>query len=312
MNDKFKFFCGTVALIGRPNAGKSSLINALLKSRAQIVSPKAQTTRNAVRCIYTDESKNLQIIFIDTPGLFKVRNSNDKLSRYLNDAVKNALEDCDLIFWIVDSGAKNLNEDDNEAAEILNDININIKNIPVILVANKSDKFNFDSEKVFKLYESIYKFNNKISVSAKFNKNIDKLIELAKSYMPEQGFLYDPEILIDSTEKFMAEEIIREKILLFLRDEVPHCTAVNIEEYKSPDEYPERKNLYIRAVLTVETEGQKKILIGNNGSMIKKIGMSARNSLEDLTGFKIYLDLWVKVYPSWRKNINALKNLGYA
>jgi len=299
---------GTVALIGRPNAGKSSLINALLKTRAVIISPKPQTTRNSIRCIYNDDKA--QIIFTDTPGLYKVKNSKDKLGIFLNGEILSSIENSDVILWLVDAESKKLQPDDYEAAEILP------PSMPVILIANKSDKA--DPSRVFKLYENLRKFEAKIAVSAKFNRGLENLMTALLPLIPEGQALYDPEILMDTTEKFMASEIIREKILMSLRDEVPHCIAVEIDEYKSPEEYPEapngkaRKKLYIRASLITETEGQKKILIGSKGEMIKKIGLLSRKNLEEVTGFEVFLDLWVKTVPGWRKNQTALKRLGYA
>ena len=293
---------GTVALTGRPNAGKSSLINALLKTRAVIISPKPQTTRNSIRCIYNDD--NAQIIFTDTPGLYKVKNSKDKLGIFLKSEILSAIENSDAVLWLVDAGTQKLQPDDYEIAETLPHA------VPVILVANKSDKA--DPSRVFKLYENLYKFQNKIAVSAKLKRGLDNLMKALLPLIPEGEPLYDTEILMDTTEKFMAAEIIREKILRSLRDEIPHCIAVAIDEYKSPDEYPDRKKLYIRASLITETEGQKKILIGSNGAMIKKIGEMSRKNLEEVTGFGVFLDLWVKVVPGWRKNQTALKTLGYA
>lgn len=293
--------CGTVTLIGRPNVGKSSLVNALLKSRAVITSPKPQTTRNAIKCIYNDD--NAQIIFVDTPGLYRPNNSRDRLGVFLNDSILDAIEDSDVILWLVDAGTRKLQPDDFEIAAALK------PSMPVILIANKADKS--DPSEVFRLYDELHKFCAKISVSAKLKRGLENIIASVMPFIPEGKAIYDPEILMDTTEKFMVSEIIREKILMSLRDEVPHCTAVEIAEYKSPEEYPGRKNLYIRSVLIVETEGQKKILIGSEGSMIKKIGMSARKTIEEVTGFPVYLDLWVKVFPEWRRNYAVLKRLGY-
>ncbi len=294
--------CGTVALIGKPNVGKSSLINAILKTHALIISPKPQTTRNSIRCIYNDNDS--QIIFNDTPGFYNVTSSKDKLGIFLNDEINEALEYSDVVLWIVDAGTKKLQPDDFNMAEILS---ASKTKLPVILIANKSDVAN--SENAFKLYDEIYKFHEKFSVSAKFKHGIDELINALKLIIPEGEPIYDPEILMDTTEKFVASEIIREKILMLFRDEVPHCVAVNIEEYKSPEEFPERsgRKLYIRASLIVETEGQKKILIGSNGNMIKKIGALSRKSIEDVTGLPVFLELWVKVVEGWRKNQAALK-----
>ncbi len=293
--------CGTVSLIGRPNVGKSSLINALLKTRAVIISPKPQTTRNSIRCIYNDD--NAQIIFTDTPGLYKIKNSRDKLGIFLNDEIIDAVENSDAVLWIVEADTRKLESDDYAVAEVLP------KKMPVILVANKSDRA--DPSRVFSLYENLFNFEAKIAVSARLNKGLENLMSALMPFIPEGEPLYDPEILMDTTEKFMASEIIREKILMSLHDEVPHCVAVEIEEYKSPEEYPDRKKLYIRASLIIETEGQKKILIGSRGEMIKKIGALSRKSIEEITGLGVFLELWVKVIPGWRKNKTALKRLGY-
>ena len=313
--------CGTVSLIGRPNVGKSSLINALLKTHAVIISPKPQTTRNSIRCIYNDE--NSQIIFTDTPGLYRVKNERDKLGVFLNEAILESIENSDVILWLIDASTKKLQQDDYEIAEILT------SSTPVILVANKSDKS--DPSQAFKLYESLHKFAAKISVSARLSlmynpsvsrktsplkrgDGIENLMQVLLPLIPEGEAIYDPDILMDTTEKFMAAEIIREKILMLLRDEIPHCVAVEIEEYKSPDEFPElaKRKLYIRASLIVETTGQKKILIGSDGNMIKKIGAVSRKSIEEITGLPVYLELWVKVVANWRRKPAILKNLGYS
>ena len=293
--------CGTVSLIGRPNVGKSSLINALLRTRAVIVSPKPQTTRNSIRCIYNDNDS--QIVFTDTPGLYRINNSRDKLGIFLNNAIAGAVEDSDLILWLVDAGTRKLAQDDYE-------ISVMLPNVPVILVASKADRS--DPALAFALYDKLFKFTAKISVSAKLKRGLDTLLTAVKRNIPEGSPIYDPDILMDTTEKFMASEIIRGKLLMLLRDEIPHRIAVEIDEYKSPDEYPERKTLYIRASLIAETDGQKKIIIGSDGSMIKKIGIASRAELESVTCHKVYLELWVKVVPDWRKNQTALKRLGYA
>ena len=293
--------CGVVTIIGRPNAGKSSLINALLRTHALIISPKPQTTRNAVRCIYNDD--NTQIIFTDTPGLY-VPDSRDKLGIFLSDSILEALADSDCILWLTEAGTRRLHPDDYEVARILP------RKIPVILAANKSDKS--DPAPAFRLYEELYTFADKAAISARTKRGLDSLMAALMPHIPEGEPIYDPDILMDTTEKFMASEIIREKVLMLLRDEVPHCVAVVVDEYKSPEEYPDRKKLYIRATLVTETEGQKKIIIGANGSMIKRIGEESRKSVEDVTGIPAYIDLWVKVVPGWRRNPAALKRLGYA
>lgn len=293
--------CGVVTLIGRPNAGKSSLINALLKTHALIISPKPQTTRNSVRCIWNDD--DVQIIFTDTPGLY-IPNSRDKLGIFLNDSILDALDDSDCILWLIEAGTRKLRPDDFEIARVLP------RKIPVILAANKSDKA--DPSPAFRLYEELFTFAGRVAISAKTGRGLDSLMAAIMPHIPEGEAIYDPDILMDTTEKFMASEIIREKVLMLLRDEVPHCVAVMIDEYKSPEEYPGRKKLYIRATLITETEGQKAIVIGAGGGMIKRISEESRKAVEDVTGLPVYMDLWVKVVPGWRKNSASLKRLGYA
>ncbi|MCR5346854.1 MAG: GTPase Era [Fretibacterium sp.] len=295
------FKCGVVALLGRPNVGKSSLVNALLKARVAIVSPKPQTTRNAVRCIYNDE--RAQIVFTDTPGLYLPK-EKDKLGRFLVGSAAEALKDADAVCWLVEAGDKKLTPEDLEAARVLSEVKL-----PVVLVVNKADAA--DPAEAFRLYGGLRAFTGQLAVSAKLRRGLDALIDLLLTLLPEGDPWYDPDVLMDSTERFMAAEAIRGKVLSLLRDEIPHCTAVEIEEYKSPEEYPGRKRLYIRASLVVETEGQKAIVIGAGGKMIKRIGRSARAEIEELTGLPVYLDLWVKVSPHWRQTDPVLRRLGY-
>lgn len=291
--------CGVVALAGRPNVGKSSLVNALLGARVSIVSPKAQTTRNAVRCIYNDD--RAQIVFTDTPGLHRPK---DKLGRSLTEAAEDALEGADVVCWLVEAGDRKLRPEDAEVLRVLS-----VVSRPVVLVVNKADEH--DPLGALELYGDRLRFAGRIVVSARKRRNLDALIELLLPLLPEGVPWYDPDILIDGTERFMAAETIRGRVLALLRDEVPHCVAVEIDEYKSPEEYPDRKRLYIRASLIVETAGQKAILIGASGSMLKRIGQSARLEIEALTGQPVYLDLWVKVSPNWRQSDPVLRRLGY-
>ena len=294
--------CGVVTIIGRPNVGKSSLVNALLKTQAVIISPKPQTTRNSVRCIYNDD--NAQIIFTDTPGLYTASSSRDKLGNFLNDQILSALDDADTVLWLIDAGTRKHSPQDTEIAAMIPE------SMPVILAANKSDKA--DPVPAFSLYDSLRKFSAKIAVSARQKKGLDELIASLLPLIPEGEPIYDPEILMDTTEKFMVGEIIRGKILMLLRDEVPHCVAVEIDEYKSPEEYPDRKKLYIRATLITETDGQKKIVIGTKGGMIKRIGEESRKTIEEVTGLPVFLELWAKVLPHWRRSTTSLKRLGYS
>ena len=292
--------CGIVALVGRPNVGKSSLVNALLKSKVAIVSPKPQTTRNAIRCIYNDE--RAQIVFTDTPGIHIPKN---KLGRFLADSVFDALENADAVCYLVEAEDRKIGEEDREVLDTLAEVSC-----PVILVVNKSDRQ--DPAGALALYGNARTFAGSVALSARNGRGVDALIDLLLPFIPEGQPWYDPDILMDSTERFMASEIIRGQVLTLLRDEVPHCVAVEIEEYKSPDEYPDRDKLYIRASLIVETAGQKGILIGASGTMLKKLGKGARIELEKVTGHPVYLELWVKVSPKWRQSDLILKRLGYS
>ena len=290
--------CGVVALAGRPNVGKSSLVNALLRARVAIVSPKPQTTRNAIRCIYNDH--RAQIVFTDTPGLHRPK---DRLGRSLAEAAEDALEAADVVCWLVAAGDRKVVPEDAEVLRALSAVSC-----PVVLVVNKADEH--DPGGALELYGDRLPFAGHIAVSARKRRNLDALIDLLLPFLPEGMPWYDPDILIDGTERFMASEAIRGRVLALLRDEVPHCVAVEIDEYKSPEEYPDRKRLYIRASLVVETAGQKAILIGSGGSMLKRIGQSARLEIEELTGQPVYLDLWVKVSPHWRQSEPVLRRLG--
>jgi len=294
--------CGAVALVGRPNVGKSSLVNALLKAKVTIVSPKPQTTRNAVRCIYNDE--RAQIVFTDTPGIHLPK---DKLGKFLSEAVFDALDNADAVCYMVESGDRKIGPEDTEALERLAGIDR-----PVILVVNKCDGAGKDPSQAFAVYGGARAFAGRIALSAKSGRGVPELVDMLLEFLPEGEPWYDPDILMDGTERFMAAEIVRSKALALLREEVPHCVAVEVEEYKSPDEYPDRDKLYIRASMIVETPGQKGILIGAGGATLKKIGQAARTDLEKTTGHPVYLELWVKVSPKWRQSEPVLRRLGYS
>ena len=297
-----KIRCGVAALVGRPNVGKSSLVNALLKTKVAIVSPKPQTTRNAVRCIYNDD--RAQIVFTDTPGIHLPKN---KLGKFLSEAVFDALENADAVCYMVEAGDKKIGGEDVEALSRLAGIDR-----PVILVVNKCDGQTIDPSRAFALYGDARPFAGRVALSARSGKGVSNLVDFLLQFLPEGEPWYDPDILMDGTERFMAGEIVREKALAFLHDEVPHCVAVEVEEYKSPDEYPDRNKLYIRASLIVETSGQKGILIGASGATLKKIGQAARADLEKTTGHSVYLELWVKVSPKWRQSESVLRRLGFS
>jgi GTP-binding protein Era len=280
--------------------GKSSLVNALLRSKAAIVSPKPQTTRNAVRCVYNDD--RAQIVFTDTPG---VHVPKDRLGRFLDDAVMDALSNADVACWLVEAGDRKVGRESREALERLRKFTG-----PVVLAVNKCDKE--EPARAFDLYGQALPFAGRVALSAKSGRGLPALVGLLLPLLPEGEPWFDPDILMDGTERFMASEAIRGQLLALLRDEVPHRAAVEIEEYKSPDEYPDRRKLYIRASLIVETDGQKAILIGASGATLKKIGCAARLDLEALTGHPVFLELWVKVSPKWRDSELVLRRLGYS
>ncbi|MDR2523395.1 MAG: GTPase Era [Synergistaceae bacterium] len=293
--------CGVVALVGRPNVGKSSLVNALLKTKAVIVSPKPQTTRNTVRCIYNDSQA--QIVFTDTPGIHIPK---DKLGRFLADSAAEALENAHVVCWLVEAGDRKIGPEDRQVLEALSDVRC-----PVVLSVNKCDRAG-GPEQAFELYGATRPFAARAALSAKTGRGVSALVNLLLPFLPEGEPWYAPEILMDGTERFLAGELLRGQVLALLRDEVPHRVAVEVEEYKSPDEYPGRGKLYIRASLIVETAGQKAILIGTSGAMLKKIGRLARMEIERVTGHSVYLELWVKVSPRWRQSDLVLKRLGYS
>ena len=304
MNENNGFRSGYVALLGRPNVGKSSIINALLKEKVAAVSPKPQTTRNAVRCIYT--TKNEQIVFVDTPGIHKPQHA---LGDFMMQEASDALAEVDAVCFVVDAGDRSIGDKEQMIIDTLSGMNV-----PVVLAVNKVDKLS-DPEnylKAAKLYEEKIKLAAIVPVSAKTGQNLDLLAQKISMLLPEQPAIYPEDMLMDSTERFLAAEVIREKIFLFTEEEVPHGVAVVVEEFKSPEEYPELKVCDIRATIIVERPGQKGIIIGKSGSKLKIIGSAARKDLEEKFGYPVYLQLWVKVKPGWRKSPEELRRLGYS
>jgi GTP-binding protein Era len=298
------FKSGIVTLVGRPNVGKSTLINSLMKTKVTIVSDKPQTTRDRISCIYNEP--DLQIVFTDTPGIHIPKH---KLGETLVERARNSMEDADVVCYLVESTDRRIGDEDRIILEYLSKVRV-----PLILVVTKSDMVRnrlSDLEKVKDLYSAEIDFLHMAVLSARERENLDDFISLLSSLLPF-GYPYYPEdILIDRSEKFLASELIREQILSLTHREVPHSIAVKIEEYKSPLEYPERKDVYIRADIYVERPGQKAIVIGENGRQIKEIGRRSRRGIEKMTGFKVYLDLWIKVRPKWRRSERDLKRMGF-
>jgi GTP-binding protein Era len=287
---------GIVVLSGKPNTGKSTLLNLILGTKIAPTSPKPQTTRKRLKGIYTEERG--QIVFIDSPG---IHNPIHELGKYmLNEALKN-LNDGDVILWIVD-GSKDLDEEDLLVYKRIKDYDK-----PKFLVINKLDLFRDKLEEVLKKFNQFEKIDLIIPISSMTGENVKNLLDEIFKRLPEGEYLYDPEILTDSMEIDIVKEIIQEKLMYNLEEEVPHSSTVVVEEFK------ERENgkVYIRATIYVEKETQRKIVIGFKGNLIKKIGTEARLEIEKFLGKPVYLELWVKIYKNWRKNKEALSFLGY-
>ena len=294
-NNKFK--SGFVSIIGRPNVGKSTLLNNFLGMKLAIVSPRAQTTRNRIQGIYTTETE--QIIFIDTPGIHKPKN---ELGNVMNEFAYSALEGTDLILMLVDASSP-IGDGDKYIIEQLSKVKI-----PVILVLNKVDLVEDEVVLMNNLnsYKEAYKFAGGITLSATEGFNIDKLKDMIVDRL-EVGPMYYPEDqVLDLPERFVVAEIIREKVLLKTKEEIPHSVAVTIESFKEKS-----KMIEINATIIVERPSQKMIIIGKGGNMIKSIGTDARRDIVKFLNQKVYLELFVKVETNWRNNKKYLKEFGY-
>ena len=287
---------GFVSLIGRPNVGKSTLLNAIVGEKIAITSPTAQTTRNMIQGIYNDE--DLQIIFVDTPGIHKPQN---KLGHILNKQAYYNIDDVDVILFLTDV-TKNLGTGDSFIIEKLKETKV-----PVILVLNKIDKISYESilPKIQE-YKDLYDFKEIIPVSAYKKKNIEDLIKTVSNYLTDDIKYFDDDTITNVSTTFSISELIREKVLLLTKEEVPHSTTCIIEDI-SEDKY----NISIGASIIVDRDNLKKILIGKNGTMIKKIGVEARRDIEKLLNKKVFLDLRVKVVDNWREKEQFLNQLGY-
>ncbi len=299
-----EFKSGYVALLGRPNVGKSSIINALLKEKVAAVSPKPQTTRNAVRCIYSAEDK--QIVFVDTPGIHKPKHA---LGDFMMQEATDALAQVDAVCFVVEAGDRSIGEKEQIIREALKGLKL-----PIIMAVNKVDRLSdiVHHTKTSELYKKELNISAVVPISASKSINLELLADTISEYLPKQPPLYPEDMLMDSTERFLAAEVIREKVFRYTDEEVPHGTAVIIDEFKSPDEYPDMKIGEIRATIIVDRPGQKGIIIGKNGSKLKEIGSAARKDLETKFGYPIFLQLWVKVKPGWRKSPEELRRLGYS
>lgn len=285
---------GFIAIIGRPNVGKSSLINAILGTKLSIVTNKSQTTRNNIKGIYTKD--DVQIVFLDTPGIHE---PHKKLNESLNSMAYQSLKDADGVVLVVDAKEK-------EVAKEYSLENLNIK-VPLFIVINKIDLIHLEEAiRLKEKYLSLYPNATLIETVATKNFNVDELLKRIIDILPEGQFYYPEEDLTDRDMRFVASEIIREKILILLKEEVPHSLAVIIEGYKEKS-----KGVEIDATIIVEKTSQRAIVLGKEGKMIKRIGSLARKEIENMSGEHVYLNLFVKVEPDWRNNDRLLKLYGY-
>jgi GTP-binding protein Era len=295
------FKSGFVALVGRPNVGKSTLMNAFLQQKIAIVTPRPQTTRTRQLGIITESL--YQMIFIDTPGIMK--KPRHKLDKFMLETAVDTLTDADVILWLVDGSEPPGSEDQAIAAKLQS-----IENqTPVILGMNKID--NLSPVHVLprsEAYSSLLPDAGWILFSALRQDGLPELLQMLVNALPEGPLFYPPDQITDAFLRDIAAEMIREQIMLQLREEIPYSTAVQVQEFK------ERANgtTYISANIIVERDSHKRIIIGRNGEQLRRIGAAARKEIEDMLEGKVFLELWVKVQPKWRRDENTLRRLGYS
>lgn len=299
MNEQNKgsFKSGFVAVVGRPNVGKSTLINSLIGQKVLIMSDKPQTTRNKIMCVLTQEDG--QILFIDTPGIHKPKH---KLGEMMVQAAQSTLREVDVILMVADGSAE-FGAGEEYILEQLKNVRT-----PVILAINKIDLLR--KEAIFPIirqYQERFAFQAIVPISALEHIQLEALVQEIKTHLEAGPQYYPEDMLTDQPERLVIAEMIREKVLQLTREEIPHAIAVEIEEIKTrPNE-----DLYVRAVIYVERESQKGIVIGAKGGLLKEIGRLAREDVQALLGSKVYLDLWVKVKKDWRNRDAVLRSLGY-
>lgn len=287
---------GFISLVGRPNVGKSTLLNSLIGRKIAITSNKPQTTRNIIQGIYTDSE--VQMIFVDTPGIHKPKN---KLGKVLNKQAYFTINDVDVILFLIDI-TEPLGSGDKFILEVIKNVNK-----PVILVINKIDLL--PKEKILEKiaeYKDLYNFEEIVPVSAIKKDNVDRLREILKKYLPDNIKFYDDKTYTNVSTNFLISEIVREKILNLTEEEVPHSVTCIVEDIKQ-----EKDILNINVLIVLDRENLKKIIIGKQGSMLKEIGRRSRIELENMFNTKVYLELFVKVIPKWRDKESFLNELGY-
>ena len=299
------FKSGFVTLIGRPNVGKSTLMNNLIGQKIAITSSKPQTTRNRIQTVYTDDVG--QIIFLDTPGIHKAQN---KLGEYMDSVAERTLSEVDVVLWLVEPTTF-IGKGEQHIAKLLE-----TTKTPVILVVNKIDTVEKgELLPVIDKYKDIVDFKACIPVSAVTGENKEDLLKTVFDLLPEGPMYYDEDVVTDQAERQITAELIREQTLRRLKDEVPHGVAVMVESMKEEKDTSVRhshKNIMnIEATIFCERDSHKGIIIGKKGAMLKEIGTSARHQISDLLGMKVNLNLWVKVKKDWRNSDSLMKNFGY-
>ncbi|MDO5689951.1 MAG: GTPase Era [Tissierellia bacterium] len=292
------FKSGFVTVIGRPNVGKSTLLNRIIGEKISIISDKPQTTRNRIQMVYTDEAA--QIIFLDTPGIQMPKNV---LGEYMLKVSRSTLEDVDIILFMVDSG-KPFGKLDTFILRELEGITT-----PVLLVLNKIDEIDIAllAERI-EVYQSLNRFVGIVPISAIEDTNIDQLLEQIKAQLPEGPMYYDEDTITDQPERAIVGEIIREKILNNMDEEIPHGVSVEVESMK---QRPDRELIDIHAVIHVEKKSHKGMVIGKGGHMIQTIGTQARHDIERLLDIRVNLKLWVKISKDWRDSLERIREFGY-
>ncbi len=297
MEQKFK--SGFVTLVGRPNVGKSPLMNRIIGQKIAITSNKPQTTRNRIQTVYHDDRG--QIVFLDTPGIHKAKN---KLGEFMVNAAESTFKEVDLVLWLVEATTY-IGQGERHIAQELKK-----SSAPVILVMNKIDKVRKDELlECMNAYKDILDFAEMVPVSAQNGENVDDLIETMFSYLEEGPQFYDEDTITDQPVRQIVAELIREKALRLLQDEIPHGIAVSIDSMK---ERPGKNLFYdIDATIVCERDSHKGIIIGKQGAMLKRIGTAARKEIEDFLEAKVNLKLWVKVKKDWRDSDFLLKNFGF-
>jgi GTP-binding protein Era len=289
---------GFVTVIGRPNVGKSTLLNTILGEKVSIISDKPQTTRNKIQCVYTEE--NLQIVFLDTPG---IHNPKNKLGEYMVKMSRSTLEEVDIITFMVDD-SKYIGSLDDKIIKDIKDIST-----PKILLINKIDKINKEElGDIINTYDKMGLFQEIIPISASENLNVSSYLDAVKKYLKEGPQYFPEDMITDQPERLIISELIREKVLYYLDEEVPHGIFVAVDMI---NERKEKNLIDVYATIYCEKESHKGIVIGKNGRKLKGIGKSAREDIEKLLGSQINLQLWVKVEKNWRDKENKIKYFGY-